>query len=96
MRQDGVKMWLPEGVTIKRYFEHIRMPYSEVMMFMRLADKTLSVAVLGDDEDRSWVAQIVDGFGRPYSAPVLLSEAGLQYVTDRNKYIDAFPWRPWK
>ena len=91
MRQEDIR--LPEGVTIKRYFEHVKMPYSEVMIFMRIAGKTLSVAVLGDEEDRHWSAQPIDGFGRPYGAPVLLSEAGLEYVADRNRYVDAFPWK---
>lgn len=50
----------------------VKLPASEVCMHLRIAERDHWVAKLGDR-----MAQIYDDGGAPYTAPVLLSEAGL-------------------
>lgn len=56
---------------------HKRMPWSEVMMHMNMADKMSIVRIT-----ESGMAQLLDSSGRNYSFPVTLGEAGL--------YTDAY------
>lgn len=65
----------PHGVPANAQL--IDLPYSEVCMHLRLAGRLRWVAPVDHG-----MAQIYDEHGRPFSAPILRSEAGLDDRTD--------------
>jgi hypothetical protein len=61
----------------------VELPWSEVCMSMRVAGRATRVQLIDPDgEGRHMLAQIFDDEGRPFSFPVLASEAGFYRNTD--------------
>lgn len=64
----------------------VELPYSEVLMHMRVAGQILPVEITGTDY---LSAQILDASGKPFSFPVTLGEAGI--YTDSTGTPYAYP-----
>jgi hypothetical protein len=66
------------------------MPYSEVCMSMRVAGKVMGVALVGSNAHGA-VAQLYNPeTGHPYSAPILLGEAGVYQKGGRYYYYPPY------
>lgn len=52
----------------------VTLPWSEVCMSMRVADRTMDVDVLATG------AQLIDADGRPFSFPITHGEAGISII----------------
>jgi hypothetical protein len=63
------RTWITPGQYVK-----LRLPWSEVAMSMRVADRVMTVYLTDDQRP---MAQLISDDGRAFSAPVLPSEAGI-------------------
>jgi hypothetical protein len=52
------------------------LPYSEVCMHMKVAGKAMWARIVNRPSGYP-IAQLIDDDGRPYSAPITMSEAGM-------------------